>query len=932
MSRDLTVTTDVERDRRLIQSVLAISDDCIKVLDLDGKLTFMSEGGMRVMEVPDFGPIAGRAWTDFWEGKDRAEAIAAVAAARAGGTGQFEGFARTMAGTPKWWNVRITPVPGPDGKPERLLAISRDITAQKSVEEALVATEERYRTLFDSIDEGFCIIEFFDGPHGALSDYVHIEANPAYAVHAGIPDVVGKKLRDMVRDEADGWVELYGGVLRTGQPIRFERELVATGRYLELSAFRIEPASAKQVAVLFQDITGRKKAEAALQESESRFRTLSQSMPNHVWTATPDGMLDWFNEQVYSYSGTGAGSLDDERWASIVHPDDLASAAAAWENARRDGIGYETEFRLRRHDGAFRWHIARAVPILDENGAVVRWIGTNTDIDDQKTAEAALSDLATTLEDRVDLRTAELARAQDALRHSQKMEAIGNLTGGVAHDFNNLLQVISGNLQLLSRDITGNERAEKRAANAMAGVARGSKLAAQLLAFGRRQALEPKVVSVGRLIRGMDDLLRRTLGEAVEVETMIAGGLWNTLVDPTNVENALLNLAINSRDAMDGQGRLTIEAGNAFLDDAYARAHSDVSAGQYVMVAVTDTGSGMSPEVMERVFEPFFSTKPEGKGTGLGLSMVYGFVKQSGGHVKIYSEAGHGTTIRLYLPRSTQVEDMPVESETGPVSGGSETILVVEDDEAVRDTVIALLGELGYRVLKAHDAQSALAVIESGIPIDLLFTDVVMPGVLKSPELARKAKERLPELGVLFTSGYTENSIVHGGRLDEGVNLLSKPYTREALARKIRQVLSHGGRKPSGDTPEPAVSPALLAASEPARKLTVLVCEDDAIIRMDTADLVRELGYVAIEADSGREAIDIASREEIDILLTDVGLPDISGIELSRSLRELKPAIAIVFATGRDQVEGLDAEPRTELLKKPYSLDLLGRVLGRVTG
>ena len=406
---------------------------------------------------------------------------------------------------------------------------------------------------------------------------------------------------------------------------------------------------------------------------------------------------------------------------------------------------------------------------------MVRWIGTNTDIDDQKTAEAALSDLATTLEDRVDLRTAELARAQDALRHSQKMEAIGNLTGGVAHDFNNLLQVISGNLQLLSRDITGNERAEKRAANAMAGVARGSKLAAQLLAFGRRQALEPKVVSVGRLIRGMDDLLRRTLGEAVEVETMIAGGLWNTLVDPTNVENALLNLAINSRDAMDGQGRLTIEAGNAFLDDAYARAHSDVSAGQYVLVAVTDTGSGMSPEVMERVFEPFFSTKPEGKGTGLGLSMVYGFVKQSGGHVKIYSEAGHGTTIRLYLPRSTQVEDMPVESETGPVSGGSETILVVEDDEAVRDTVIALLGELGYRVLKAHDAQSALAVIESGIPIDLLFTDVVMPGVLKSPELARKAKERLPELGVLFTSGYTENSIVHGGRLDEGVNLLSKP-------------------------------------------------------------------------------------------------------------------------------------------------------------
>lgn len=835
-----------------------------------------------------------------------------------------------QSGEVRWIARRGEAVSTPEGGNPRFIGIAYDITARKNAEDAVRVSEARWRGLFEQMQEGFFIAEAVRDASGRMVDFRFIEMNPAFELRTDIriADAVGKRVTEVTPDLPRDLIETYAAVVDTGDPARYEVRIPSlNNRWFEARARRV---SSERFSVLFLDITASKRAEVALQESEARFRTLSQSMPNHVWTATPDGMLDWFNEQVYAYSGASQGALDGERWASIVHPEDVASAGAAWENARRDGIRYEAEFRLRRHDGTFRWHIARAVPVRGESGVVTRWIGTNTDIDDQKTAEAALADLAVTLEERVELRTAELAKAQDALRHSQKMEAIGNLTGGVAHDFNNLLQVISGNLQLLAREVAGNERAEKRVANAMAGVARGSKLAAQLLAFGRRQPLEPKVVNIGRLIRGMDDLLRRTLGEAVEVETMIAGGLWNTLVDPTNVENAILNLAINSRDAMDAQGRLTIEAGNAFLDDAYARVHSDVAAGQYVMVAVTDTGSGMSAEVMEHVFEPFFSTKPEGKGTGLGLSMVYGFIKQSGGHVKIYSEPGQGTTIKLYLPRSTQAEDVAVESEAGPISGGNETILVVEDDEAVRDTVIALLGELGYRVLKSHDAQSALAVIESGIPIDLLFTDVVMPGSLKSPELARKAKERLPELSVLFTSGYTENSIVHGGRLDEGVNLLSKPYTREALARKVRQVLARDGKRPAVDAPQAFAAQPADAAPLAPRKLTVLVCEDDAIIRLDTADLIQELGYVAIEADSGRRALEIATRQDVDILLTDIGLPDISGIELARRVRELKPGIAIVFATGRDRIEEFDGAPRTELLKKPYRLDLLEKVLARI--
>ena len=383
----------------------------------------------------------------------------------------------------------------------------------------------------------------------------------------------------------------------------------------------------------------------------------------------------------------------------------------------------------------------------------------------------------------------ERRKAEDELRQSQKMEAVGQLTGGVAHDFNNLLQVISGNLQLIAKDVTGKERAERRLASANVAVARGAKLASQLLAFGRRQPLQPKVMNIGRLVSGMDEMLRRTLGESIEVETIISGGLWNTLVDPTQIENALLNLALNARDAMDGNGRLTIEVCNSVLDAAYARNHEGVIAGQHVMLAVTDTGTGMPPDVIEKVFEPFFSTKPEGRGTGLGLSMVYGFVKQSLGHIKIYSEVGEGTTVKLYLPRVDQREDTVVAVADEPVTGGSETILVVEDDPDVRATTVDILTELGYRVLKARDAASALTVIEAGLPIDLLFTDVVMPGTMKSTELARKARERIPNIQVLFTSGYTENAIVHGGRLDAGVELISKPYIREELAHRVRHVI-----------------------------------------------------------------------------------------------------------------------------------------------
>jgi PAS domain S-box-containing protein len=388
-------------------------------------------------------------------------------------------------------------------------------------------------------------------------------------------------------------------------------------------------------------------------------------------------------------------------------------------------------------------------------------------------------------------------RTEERLRDAQRMEAVGQLTGGVAHDFNNLLQVIRGNLELLEPALIADDAAQRRLSNALHGTERAAQLTRQLLAFARRQPLAPQVINVSRLISDMADLLRRTLGEGVEVETVIGGGLWNTMADPAQVESAILNLALNARDAMPGGGRLTVEVSNAALDAAYAREATDVTPGQYVQISVSDTGEGMSPETRARVFEPFFTTKAEGKGSGLGLSMVYGFVRQSMGHVRVYSEPGHGTTVKLYLPRSHHGVTATLNAASVPQKGARESVLVVEDETEVRSAAVAMLDALGYRCLEAADAAGALAMLESGEAVDLIFSDVVMPGPLKTRDFAARVRERWPGLPILFTSGYTENAIVHHGRLDEGLDLISKPYARLDLARKVAQMLEKKAGSPS---------------------------------------------------------------------------------------------------------------------------------------
>ena len=390
--------------------------------------------------------------------------------------------------------------------------------------------------------------------------------------------------------------------------------------------------------------------------------------------------------------------------------------------------------------------------------------------------------------------------AEQALRQAQKMEAVGQLTGGVAHDFNNLLTIIIGNLGIAKRGVV-EARAERALNNALTGAQRAAQLTQRLLAFSRRQPLNPRAVDANRLISGMSDLLTRSLGETVALETIGGAGVWNIEVDASEMEATLLNLALNARDAMPQGGKLTIETSNAYVDEEYCRQHDGINPGQYVLISITDNGLGMSAETVEKAFEPFFTTKETGKGTGLGLSQVYGFMKQSGGHVKIYSERGEGTTIKLYLPRHDGDDaSIPQDIEGSSDRGQGETILIVEDDDGVRQYASEILRDLNYQILEARDSATALKLLDADKPFDLLLTDVVLPGK-NGRELATEIEKRRPGTRVIFMTGYSRNAIVHHGRLDRGTELITKPLIEGVLARKIRQVLD------APVSPSPPASP-----------------------------------------------------------------------------------------------------------------------------
>jgi len=559
-----------------------------------------------------------------------------------------------------------------------------------------------------------------------------------------------------------------------------------------------------------QFLTPYKKAEAALPESWGRLRELVKDQPGfQAQLSDLETLIDRRMEALRS----GISDLKKGDYSSARNPERLNWGQSVMKTIRErlNSISETEEAQLSRYQSrasALRSLLLALVAVsIAATVALALLVG--------RAMQHYIGRLRT--------RTAELEaeaklrrETEDTLRQSQKMEAIGQLTGGMAHDFNNLLTIIIGNLDTVRRRLasaTAAQSAEHLAATLAKPVdlaIQGSRSAAQLthrlLAYSRRQALEPTNLDLNRLVTSMSDLLHRTLGETIEVETVLAGGLWPTFADANQVENVLLNLVVNARDAMPEGGKLTIETANTYLDETYARRFVDVSPGQYVMLSVTDTGTGIPPNILDRVFEPFFTTKGTGVGSGLGLAMVHGFVKQSHGHVRIYSEVGQGTTVKVYLPRSLEAIDVPANpagTETAasplPRARPNETLLVVEDNDGVREYAVSVLEDLGYRVIEAADVESALSAIANGPPIDLLFTDVVLPGKQSGRDLAEILKKRFPGLPVLFTTGYTRNAIVHNGRLDAKVHLLNKPYTQQELARKLRELLDARHRTEAGN-------------------------------------------------------------------------------------------------------------------------------------
>ena len=508
-------------------------------------------------------------------------------------------------------------------------------------------------------------------------------------------------------------------------------------------------------------------------------------------------------------------------------------------------------------------------------------------------------------------------QAEAIARQAQKMEMIGQMTGGIAHDFNNLLQVVSANLELVARRLeqAGTEAIIlSRLEQASASVQRGAQITRHLLAFARRQPLAPEPLDPARLLISLEDMLRRTLGEAIELEVVIGAGLWSMRADPSQIESALLNLTLNARDAMKANdasapGRVTIQAENITLDAQSGARHQDgesVAPGDYVVLAVTDNGTGMTPEQLGHATDPFYTTKPDGKGTGLGLSMVFGFAKQSGGHFVLTSEVGRGTTAQIYIPRTTAPIGPQPHAASFAGTARGEMVLLVEDDPSVRRVAAAALHSLGYGVSEAGNGDEALALLNSGLRPDVLFTDVVMPGTVSARELATRARLMMPGLAVLFTTGYTQEEIVHEGQLDEGVNLITKPWRTENLGEAIQAALDNAPKSQS-----------------PTRRRVLLV-EDEPLVRMITADALADLGFDVLEADSAAAAL-ARLQPPPDLMLSDLGLPDMEGAELILRARAALPGLRVIVASGRSESPVGDVV----FLAKPYDRRDLERAVDR---
>ncbi len=935
---DQRLAAEAQRaDAEFLRGVLASSADCIKVLDLEGRIAFMTENGRKMMHVEDFGAIAGCPWPDFWEGQGKTAVLTALDAAKNGGIGHFQGEAPTLKGVMKYWDVQVTAMPGADGRPEKILAVSRDITKTRDAElevqrlaalvhqsndfigiadtagKMIFANQAGLETLgLDSLEAAQAIpaIEYFapedrfrvehvlwpalqkegfwtgdlsfrnfatgaivpalysiymlrdaageptgfgsiardqrehrlaDRRRAALADLTELlrdltdPSEMSYAAARTVGKMLGLIRAGYATMRADGetatverdwtapdipsaaglhYMRDYGsfienlragetvvvkdvgtdprtisdadGLRRLGIHAIINAPLLEHGRLVALFfANSAEPRSWTAAEQKFvADVLDRTRNAIERRRAEEQLRALAASLEqqvaertaerDRVWhvsrdllvVANPDGVLLSINPAWSHILGWDYGQIVGRSADWLIHPDDVERTHQELGRIMAGAGGEAFENRFRTKAGDYRDIAWTTTPVDGLMYAAGR------DVTEQKARETALH------------------KAEEALRQSQKMEALGQLTGGIAHDFNNLLTGIIGSLDITKRRLASNRPGDVSRFMEAASVSaqRAASLTHRLLAFARRQSLDTKPSDINKLVAGMEDLLHRTLGEHIELRTMLDPEIWPAMTDDNQLENAILNLAINARDAMPDGGRLTIETGNSRLDEAYARLNDDVTAGDYVVIAVTDTGSGMTADVLAKAFDPFFTTKPIGEGTGLGLSMIYGFVKQCAGHVRIYSEVGTGSSVKMFFPRA--VADVAAEDDgAGEVPlGRGETVLVVEDDPTVRLLMIDVLEELGYRHLEAPDGNAAIPILRSRQRIDLLLTDVGLPH-MNGRQLAEIARSVRPGLRVLFVTGYAEKAAVRHGFLEPGMEMLTKPFALDALAMKVREMI-----------------------------------------------------------------------------------------------------------------------------------------------
>jgi len=692
-----------------------------------------------------------------------------------------------------------------------------DLTATPVSDTALRERHELFRTILHTIEAAFAIVEVkFDEDDNPV-DYRFLEANPAFEREAGV-NLRGKWVTEFAPDLEPFWFEIYGHVAKTREPKTFENYAEAFDRWFDVKAVPVGHPDDRRIAIFFTDVTERRRSQERLRTSEALARENVQRVQLALAAGAIVGTWHWdlssghftvdepFSVAFGLDPEVGRQGLTQEQLMVTVHPDDRPGVTASIDRVVADGSAYVHQYRVRRADGEYYWIEANGRVDRAEDGTALSLPGVLIDLGERRALEAerdraiaALRTLNETLELRVAARTAELMDAEEKLRQAQKMEAVGQLTGGLAHDFNNLLAGISGSLEMVTSRIAQGKLADvdKYMVAAQGAARRAAALTHRLLAFSRRQTLDPRPTNVNALMDGMTELIQRTVGPSIQVQNIGAVGLWPALVDASQLENALLNLCINARDAMPDGGRITLETANRWMDRKAADAY-DMPEGQYLCLSVTDTGTGMSPDVVAKAFDPFFTTKPLGQGTGLGLSMIYGFAKQSGGQVRIYSEVGIGTTLCIYLPRffgDVQVNDDPVFGAPISSTAKGETVLVVDDEPTVRMMIVDALSELGHVVLEASNSAEGLAILRSGVHLDLLITDVGLPGGMNGRQMADAGRELRPGIPTIFITGYAENAVMSHGYLPIGMRVLTKPFAIDGLVLQVRELLqpkSHG--------------------------------------------------------------------------------------------------------------------------------------------